>query len=300
VVVCKVPKAGLGNQLFPIMKAFTFGHINRLPVIVTGYNQFKIGPYLRKEKIKRNYQGYFKFQKNYFKEQADKWRLRKNKNFQISSEPCLQEVKADNATPRQIYVFSEIPHWDDYFVQLKNYRETVISIFNDLVSENIKEKIALQKSPCIGVHIRMGDFRKLKAGENFSMVGAVRTPEDYFINLIISIRKIHGSQLPVSVFTDGYQHEFEKLFLLDHIKLIEGNPDLVDMILLSKSKIIIASAGSTFSYWAGFLANAPLILHPDHIHQPIRPAEINNNWYEGDWDSNNEVLVNNIYNIQWS
>jgi len=297
-VICKVPRAGLGNQLFPIMKAFTFGHINRLPVIVTGYSQLKIGPYLRREKVKRNYQGYFNFQKTFFAEQIDKWRLRINKKFQVCSEPSLQEIINEREEAPTMFVYSEIPQWNDYFGGLREHRQTVVKLFNDLISQGIKKKIALQQPPCIGVHIRMGDFRKLKDGEDFSKVGAVRTPEDYFINLILAIRKMHGSALPVSVFTDGYAHEFEKLFLLDHIKLIEGNPDLVDMVLLSKSKIIIASAGSTFSYWAGFLANAPLILHPDHIHQPIRPTEINGNWYEGGWDSNNSILVNNIRNIQ--
>jgi hypothetical protein len=36
VVICKLPKAGLGNQLFPLMRAYTFAHLNNLPGMVPG------------------------------------------------------------------------------------------------------------------------------------------------------------------------------------------------------------------------------------------------------------------------
>jgi hypothetical protein len=96
-----------------------------------------------------------------------------------------------------------------------------------------------------------------------------------------SIRKSSGENLPVSLFTDGYRHEFEEIFSLDNVTMIEGNTDIVDLLLFSRSSILIAASGSTFSYWAGFLADAPLIKHPDHLHAPFRPDEINKHFYEG-------------------
>jgi hypothetical protein len=50
IVICKLPKSGLGNQLFPLMHAMVFAHINQMPLKIIGYHQFKIGPYLRNEK----------------------------------------------------------------------------------------------------------------------------------------------------------------------------------------------------------------------------------------------------------
>jgi len=38
IVVCELPKAGLGNQLFPLVKAAVFAELNGLPLIVTGKN----------------------------------------------------------------------------------------------------------------------------------------------------------------------------------------------------------------------------------------------------------------------
>jgi hypothetical protein len=298
-VVCKLPKAGLGNQLFPLMRAKVFAHLNDLPIIVTGYHQLKIGPYLRGERSKRNYNHYFNFQKNIFGELSDQWRLNKNKTLPVCSEHPLEKMDENENSRPAIYLYDKIPHWSDYFVELKNFHEIAPALFYNSVTENIKKKISLQQAPCIGVHIRMGDFRKLKAGEDFSKVGAVRTPENYFIDVINNIRQIHGSKLPVSVFSDGKKKELQLILAMENISLVEGNPDIVDLLLLSKSKIIIASAGSTFSYWAAFFANAPVILHPDHIHRSIRSTEINSNWYEGSWDSNNSILIDNIKNINW-
>jgi hypothetical protein len=56
------------------------------------------------------------------------------------------------------------------------------------------------------------------------------------------------------------------------------------MLLLSKSKIIVISTGSTFSYWSGFLSNAPMIMHPDHIHARIRNLDEKGLLFEGDFD----------------
>ena len=162
---------------------------------------------------------------------------------------------------------------------------------------DVKVELENLQAPVIGIHIRMGDFRKLKENEIFSEVGAVRTPVDYFITIIRSIRAMNGHQLPVSVFTDGFRHELSRLFELENIVLIEGNRDITDLLLLSKSKIIITSAGSTFSYWAGFLSDVPIIMHPDHIHGPLRSNK-ESELYEGMFDPNNPELIEYIRNIQ--
>lgn len=294
-VVCRLPKAGLGNQLFPLLKAFVFAELNGLPVTVTGYHQLKIGPWLRREKTKRQYSGYFTFQKNLVAALAEERKILNNNNEKIN-EPEVAKIDIQQNTH---YVFSAMSHWENYFEGLKENRALVKELFPKLVRTEVMEQVNVLQAPCIGVHIRMGDFRKLKQEEDFSKVGAVRTPEQYFIEVIKGIRKLHGSVLPVAVFTDGYKEEFEQLFSMENVKLIEGNSDMVDMILLSRSQIIVTSAGSTFSYWSGFLSDAPVIMHPDHLHESLRPEEVNAKWYEGPFEEGNELLLKNINAISF-
>ena len=294
-VHCKVPRSGLGNQLFPIVKAHVFGALNNLPVVVTGYRQFKVGPYLRREKSKRNYSNYFKFQKNiitaWFEQQSIHALTKKG----LVTEPRVDRLN-EGEKKNGVYLFSEHPHYHDYFTGLRENRDEARKHLLSILRKEIVDDVASKKAPVIGVHIRMGDFRKLKEGEDFSQVGATRTPENYFIDCIRQIRSINGSCLPVSIFTDGYRHELENLLALENIEIVEGNKDIVDLLLLSRSKIIVTSASSTFSYWSGFLADAPLIMHPDHIYASIRPAEVNERFYEGPLKPNNqpELLVKNI------
>jgi len=297
IVICKLPKAGLGNQLFPLFKAMIFAKKNNLPLIIVGYHQINWRLLFTKVKTKRKYAGYFKFNKSLLGEGIDKLRVSYyEKRYSVIKEPKLNsEISGHN----DVYEFSTISHWSDYFDELKENREDVILLMQSILKSSVIDLLNKQIPPIIGVHIRMGDFRKLKEGEDFRKVGGVRTPEDYFVDIVQKIREINGKDLPVTVFSDGYIHEFENLFSLGNIKLMEGNPDIVDLLLLSKSKIIITSAGSTFSYWAGFLSDTPMIMHPDHIHKSIRPDTVNSNFYEGYMDlyNPNGLFVTNIKGI---
>lgn len=295
-VVCRLPKAGLGNQLFPLLKAFVFGHLNKQKVIVTGYHRFILGPYLRGEKSKRKYSGYFTFQKSIIGEQFDKWEANRGKNY-ISEAPLL--VMAERDLDGYIFVYSEMPDYTDLFKDLKTHRQLIKKLFWDILRPSIRKRLNSLPLPVIGVHIRMGDFRKLQDGEDFSKAGQTRTPESYFIDVINNIRSVHGTTLSVTVFSDGYRNEFKQLFLLENVTLSEGNPDIIDLLLLSRSKIIIAATGSTFSYWAGFLSDAPVILHPDHLYEPNRLPFENHPLYEGPMNIHNEVLVKAIKAIPY-
>ena len=297
IVVCKLPRAGLGNQLFPLMKAQVFAQLNRLPLIVTGYHQIKIGPYLRGEKSKRKYHGFFRFQKSWPLAIWQRRKLLARHRNELLAEPVVANIGAKFLKDTW-FVFSAMPHWENYFEGLKENRTLAIELFWKMIKPEIAAQVNALNAPCIGVHIRMGDFRALKTGEDFSTVGAVRTAENYFIDVINGIRKIHGSFLPVVLFTDGYKKELTQILSLQNVQLAEGNSDLVDLLLLSRSKIIVTAAGSTFSYWSAFLSDAVLIMHPGHLHQPLRPGELNEKWYEGPFDLQHELLLKNIKAIE--
>lgn len=294
---CKLPNAGLGNQLFPLLSAYLFGKHNNLPVVTTGYHRFKIGPYLRGEKSKRRYSNYFTFQKNLIGSWLDSRKISAYQNCRLVKDPSISEKPDENN--KTLYEFGAIPHWSDYFSGLKDHRQEVVDIFFSLIRKEIIDEVNNLQAPCVGVHIRMGDFRKLQLGQDFGKQGAVRTPETYFIQMIENIREINGRSLPVSVFTDGYRNELKNLLALENVQIIEGNKDIVDLLLLSRSRLIVTSAGSTFSYWSAFLADVPVVRHMEHLHQPIRPASVNEKYYEGPLQIKNlnPILERNIKSI---
>lgn len=273
-VYANLPRAGLGNMLFVWARALVFAHLNNLPLYTSSWTHPKIGPLLRRERHTRLYWGYFESRevlKSW--QRLGLWRLAR-----IDESPLEQLSRLQDHT---LYVFSTIPHWDDYFVGLKPHRELIRERLLGMVSAKTRRRLASQARPCIAVHVRMGDFRALRTNEDFADVGHVRTPLAYFTDLIEGIRLVAGKELPATVFSDGKDEELAPLLAVPGVQRAERNPDIVDLLLMAQSQLIICSAGSTFGYWAGFLADAPLLLHPDHIHQPLRPGNVNTQFFEG-------------------
>jgi hypothetical protein len=261
-IYCKIPRAGLGNQLFIIAHALMYSRINSKPIIFLGYKQIKIGPYLRFEKSKRDYSNFFIFHKNLFGYSVDMIRYRYHKfNSVIVIEPSLIPEEVNS-----VVLFNNIPHWSDFFGKLKTFggkrvREEILSIVTD------ENKKIINNLPLIdvAVHVRLGDFKKLNSSVDFAKVGSTRTPLEYFQKTILLI-KSKFPQYKFKIFTDGYENEVSELLTIDSVDLYESVNDLVDLFQMSNSKILITSAGSTYSYWAGFLGNCEIIQHPDHIH----------------------------------
>jgi len=292
IVISKLPDAGLGNKLFTWGHGVVFAHKNGLEHYSIGWTKINIGPILRRETSFRFYRNYFKSTNLLSKIMFLFLKLTKNSVKQSYSNCQKIEIKHDN----NIFIFYEVPHWNEFFKGLRENQELIVNTFFKSLRPNIHNDYLNKKNPIIGVHIRMGDFRKLSSTEDFSKVGQTRTPMQYFIDVINNIRKISGKELPVSIFSDGRIDELSDILSLKNVDLVQGNKDIIDLILLSKSKIIVTSAGSTFSYWAGFLSKAALIRHPDHIHEIIRDEDFNSTYYEGPF-SDSVILVQNILSI---
>jgi hypothetical protein len=215
---------------------------------------------------------------------------------QIVSEPAIERLtRLDKPI---IYEFHQVPHWADMFRDLKPYRDEIRTALLAMLSQSRLREYAASPNPKVCIQVRLGDFRVLKATEDFAKVGGVRTPIEYFINMTERIREVYGSKCPVTIVTDGSRNQVLPLLSLGNVELGPPNSKIVDILMMAKSNVLVPSAGSTFGYWAGFLGNCAIIMHPDHIHQPIRPDSANRQYYEGpavgptqDWP---ELLRNNI------
>jgi hypothetical protein len=286
IVFVKLPHAGLCNQLFSLMKAVVHSNLTGQNFRVCNYNQLKIGPYIRFEKTKRKYNKFFKFQKGLLDDFMTRFLIYYLiKRERVIFNPPINSKIAISS------LFYHYPHWSNYFEGLNEYRQMVKKCLFEILNPKILENYHNVSSPEVGLHVRLGDFRKLKIGENFNIVGAVRTPEYYFIDIIRKLREFNGFDLPITIFTNGYKEDMPELFSLPNVIIPKPNSDIGDLLHLSKSKIIVTSAGSTFSYWAGFLSESPIILHPDYIHKPIR---IDKNLFEGPIDLYLDLLKNDL------
>jgi hypothetical protein len=251
----KLPNAGLGNKLLVWAKAYAFSRLNHVPLHVSGWTQLHLAPLLH---------GDFRFYWNYFQPTREIGQPVRSagRSWKVISEPPVKPIDPE---PEVIYEYSAVPSWKDFFGDIREHRTGIREGLMGMLTPARMKELERQRLPVVAVHVRMGDFLKLKAGQRFDQVGNTRTPLDYFRNLIGQIRRIHGAVLPVEIWSDGKKQDLGELLDLPNVSLAPRR----------------SSAGSTFSYWAGFLGDCALILHPDHIHQPIRPEQVNRNFYEG-------------------
>jgi hypothetical protein len=274
----ELPKAGLGNMLLIWARAAIFAHLNKLPLLVSGWSKIHIGPLLRRERDRRLYL-------DFFRQPHLAGRIKKVailRTYKRVVEPELTHLLPVGAVDaKNLFVFNRLPHWSDYFKDIKDYREIVQGALTSMLVDKYRARLASLDVPVIGIHVRCGDFRELKPNEDFAKVGHVRTPLAFFCDLVERIREVHGGCLPVTVFSDGRDHELEGLLKMPQVYRAGQNAAIVDLLLLSQSKVIIPSPGSTFGYWSAFLSDAVILHHPDHLHEPIRSSETNQQYFEG-------------------
>jgi hypothetical protein len=243
IVLIKLPRAGLGNKLIVWGHGIQFSDANKLKSYTIGWFDFKVGTFLRQEKRKRLYWGFFKrsiFDFSFFYKVLF---YRKEYN------PTTLTEKS-----KVVYIFNKLPEFPNYFLGINNSRELIREHFYKLVAEKHLTAISSSILPLIAVHVRRSDFVKNEDLEIGSVCN-LQTPLEYFKEKIFEIRGKLNSNIEVTIFTDGNIDEVSELLLIENVRLSDDNLDIIDLLLMANAKYLIISPGSTFSLWAQFISN---------------------------------------------
>ncbi|QXP80019.1 MULTISPECIES: alpha-1,2-fucosyltransferase [Winogradskyella] len=271
----KFPRYGLCNKIITWAKAFVWCKENDADLFVKSWVHVPIGSVLRREKAKRWYRNFFITPSMPF--------LKKIKFFKA---PIIHSIDDDKIKGNQYYKFESTPLITDIPL-LANYRNEIITSFFEMIEEKHLKTLEQIKSPIIGVHIRRGDF--ITNGSVLDLT--------YYIDVINDLRKINGNNLEVVIFSDGHENELLSILELPNVSLFKTVNDLIDLIVLSRSEILVTTKGSSYSYWAGFISDAAVIHHPETWVKECRPEKINTLKYEGVYPEANcwpDLLIKNI------
>src|SRR5258706_6397986 len=258
-------------------KAYVFAKLNNLEMHTSSWSRIHYGAWLRMERKKRLYFGYFK-KGGLLKSIRFIYYLNTKKKV---IEPAVQQINE----PRMdtIFVFNKIFTEYDFFKDIRPYKELIKNAIFEMLEPRLIEQYNDYKKPVIGLHIRRGDFT----------IGSTITPLSFFVEVVNGLRKDAGSDLPVTVFTDAEPFEIEELTRLKNIALAEPKPDILDMLLLASSEIVVLSIGSTFSYWAAFLSDNSVIKNKVEWHLPFRAVSDKNYFKEVVWKKDLKFKIDN-------
>lgn len=259
VVIAKIPPYGLCNSLLVWAKAYSFAARNDLPLFVSGWKALHLGPWIRGERVKRYYGSYFVNQGSLL----HLWKLRSanKKPGSVITEPSLDSVVNPDAN---YYLFNEVPHRDDFFAGLRGSEAKIQSGFFEMLRPWLQEARTSLQKPQIALHVRRGDYHAS---------GHAITPIEYYIEQLEKIRSLRGKDTPAVVFSDAHDNELTELLTLPSVTRSADQKDILDLIQMMSAEHIVTSLQSTFGYWAGFLSNAAIILHPKHDFGRIRSPE---------------------------
>lgn len=265
-----LPHAGLGNKLFIWAQCVLFAKRNHFDYAVSGWFRFHIRTLFKiillREKRHEYYLSPFKsdlvdnvfFLVLYF---------RKGKH--INQAQCGDLISSYDGP----YVFSQM-NFEDYFLVLREHRHLLVTVFGDSLK---KKYVPLAEVYEIGIHIRRDDFIAL----------GLDTPLNYFKEVLKGIREYIGFSVRAKVYSDGSKEELLDVLNMPDIVFHEVVNPMNDMIEMSRSKILILSANSTFGMWAAFLSKAIIIrTEKDLLKGFIQPLEDRENTYEGPLDIN--------------
>ncbi len=254
-------------------RASVFAHLNHLPLVTSSWWSFRPGAWRRNENKKRLYWGYFK-ESSFWSRLA----IALNKfQYPVIKEPAVKKITGDEAAGKKIYQFDQVIIADDLFASIRDYRDLVRDRIYKILMPSLLTQLNRYEPPIISVHIRRGDFK----------LGNPVTPQSFFIDCIKQVRSAANENWEVTVFTDADANEINEVLALPAVKLAPPKPDILDILLMSKSKVIVLSQSSTFSYWGAFLSDAVVIKPSADWQLKIRSEEINKvvpeiRWKEGD------------------
>lgn len=248
----RVGGPGLGNLLFPWARAKLLAEKYNYHFIVPTWAQLKIGPILRGEFDSRNYAALFK--------PITAEVSGANRIWILLARRRISELRADKAGMSDVV---EVSGMGGMFNGLQGHSKYLRDSLIAMLAQNRMSELEASSgcTRAIAVHVRYGDFSKVKQGNKNTGSVNSRQPIEWYVDAVNSIRKELGANTEVNVFSDAQDEELAPLMALSMVKRISNNNAIEDILLIGRHRLLVAS-GSTFSMWSSFLGQLPTIWFP--------------------------------------
>jgi hypothetical protein len=298
-----LPYAGLGNMLLVWARAILFARINSIPVLAPNWNHVHIGPWLRGERVKRYYGNLFssrKYKSHFYYDASSVFNKKR-----IYRNPEILEIDPKNfdSSEHHVFLFDTMPPWNDYFQDLKHFHALIKQELYDSVREKVMNEIMARPDPEIAIHIRRSDFQLPQPNQIYSIDRCVQTPLDWYKDALLSVRKMARYDVPATIFSDAYTNEIMEILDLPNVSISSEKSAISDIITMSRSKLLIGSAHSSFSAWAAYLGQLPTMWDSTRasLYEPIFVGATLKKTYEGGFDPSNKnfpiLLKENICSL---
>lgn len=141
----------------------------------------------------------------------------------------------------------------------------------------------------IVLNVRRGkDFREAAHRTDFLRAGGLRTPLNWFVRVLQGLRRALGRDIDAYVISDGTPADLEPLLRLEAVRHVNPGSAIADLLLLSRACVVIGSGGSSFSAWASFLGQSPVLTIMGQSLQWFRVTD-GHGPFVGEWDEGSSL-----------
>jgi hypothetical protein len=262
------PRAGLANMLIPWARAEVFGMRHGLRMLAPRWFMPRIGPILRRERDPRFYTG--QFSSRGYVRGLRKWAVLARAR-RVSEDEGDALAKAGFSGSPVVVQFTSYERW---FQGLLEHRIFVKRRLHEILSGRVK---ALVRQPIggavVAVHLRRGDMRVMRPGEPYDERNWGTMSDEWFLGAIRSVRGALGEDAPVAIFSDGTDAQLAPFLDLPNTRRAPAASAVVDLIRLSRARVLITTGTSSFSAWAAYLGGMPSVWYPGLRGRFLPPAE---------------------------
>lgn len=242
-VYSQTTRAGLANELFPVIRgilcALDGGFVELKPI----WMRPRIGPLIRGERDKRRYHRLF--------------RRPGALNLTVRALVLLAGQRFDESGRKIRHglpglCVTVVKGMDGHFEPFRGRHHLVLSKLESLSRDNDRRQL----NAGVAMHVRLGDFARKANSEVISSNES--TPMQWFVDVAVAITE---SGWAVTVFSDGEDSELSTLLAIPCVTRAPDGTALSDLIAMS-GYVFIVGSGSTFTAWAAFVGDRPLLLFP--------------------------------------
>lgn len=249
---------GLCNRLFPFARGVIFARLNNYKVLKPKFAHFRKAPFLMggidyKKSIRKIllWDTFIFSYPFYVSGLYKKIILFKYKKV-TQPDNILKLYHGDN----KIIEFS-LQH---EFTGLYQFRNEINNEIRNVTKKKWLKFIKNYPPFQIGINIRLGnDFKNAENKDDFINKGLIKTPLYWFIETLKYVREIKGYDVDAFVISDGTKEQLKDILILPNVHFVETPSPMTDLLLLSNSRLLLGSGGSSFSAWASFLGKMPTL-----------------------------------------
>jgi len=250
---------GLTHSLLAWARCHLWAADNQVPMIAPSWLRVRgrIGPWLRREPDKRQYQLLFRFP-DYITGMRRLALLATRER--IAADAVAGQVPDPSLRGRIVEFRNRVGgNTPAYFGQLVGRRAEVLAALTRMTRPHLLPPTLA--TPAIAVHVRLGDFgyvtssHELREGRTSS-----RLPLQWYVDIVSGLHRKLG-KVPTLLYSDGRAEELRPLLQIPGVHRVPSRTAITDLLAITQSALLISS-GSGFSLWGAYLGAVPRICFP--------------------------------------